>query len=244
MSDERQTIYTEEAELAEEELFALTSPSAAPQSQPRRRSEFEIVTDRITVARLYNEGYSISQIAEMLNLSCKAVSADVKKLREEAIAYLQESSEALAADQINRYGLIMQEAWKAWKMSQKPQRKRREKRVVIDGLTESGRTETTEDEITDPGDSRYLDVILRAMENMNRIMGIGATTVNHVITFEMQAARWIMQGELTLDDIRAEFGDETARLIAETIAQIRDRERDQAGKAETIEGEAIVLADD
>lgn len=241
MSDKRLDIYTEEAEAAEEELTALTS--ITPRAPGRRRSEFELVTDRIAVARLYNEGYSARQIASMLNLSRQAVEGDIKQLREEAIAYLRENSETLAADQINRYGLIMQEAWGAWKMSQKPQRKRREKRVTLDGMEEAGRTEITEDEITDPGDPRYLDVILRALENMNRLMGVGATTVNHVVTFEMQAAQWILQGELTLDDIRAEFGDDTARLIAETIEQIRNRERDQAGKAETIEGEAVVLAD-
>lgn len=233
----------EKYELPEDYDDELNVPSSSA-GRRQARTDLQIVTDRISIAHLYNEGYTVAEISSMLDLSKDVVRREIKLLRDEMIVYLRESSEVLTADQLNRYGLIMQEAWKAWERSQKPRRRRREKQVSIDGLDGGGRTEITEDEEVEPGDPRYLDVVLRAMGDVNRLLGINSTTINHVITFEMQAAQWVLQGEITLDDIRAEFGDDTARLIAETIEQIRNRERDKTGTAATIEGEAIVLADD
>ncbi len=153
----------------------------------RKRTELEHELDLLKTAELYVKGWRQDQIADYISehrpykLSSSAISLDIKILHERWVhAQLINMDEAKARE-LSKIDKVETAAWEAW-----------EKTLTDDVITESTRIEDNAAAVRNPkattytrgrvnkrtqtgrGDAKYLDIVLKCVNQRCRILGVYA----------------------------------------------------------------------
>jgi transcriptional regulator with XRE-family HTH domain len=128
------------------------------------------------------EGMQHQDIADKLGVDRSTVSKALKRIRERAMTSLNELAQQEIFEQLERLDLVIREALSAWKAS------RKEAKAVTNQLInpypddeEEHRFPAEKHAITTHveeriGDHTYLDVMMRAMAEKRKILGLDAPT--------------------------------------------------------------------
>ena len=145
------------------------------------------------VAPLWRKSWTLNEIREevmkqlgLQTYSLKCVYTDVQRLIKEWQEERLESTEDKITAELARIDLVIKEAWAAWEKSKEDykKRERRDKgkprrRVNGEQLSvqaiESMRKES---EVRAMGEPRYLDIILKAMQQRCKLLGLDKTTID------------------------------------------------------------------
>lgn len=193
----------------------------SPQSRaPARRP----ADDRALVLRAKAWEYriqlwSLGRIATELGVETITVSKWLEKTRDEVADGLQEEARRVTAEQIQQLGYIADEAMQAWHRS-----KEASKRVARSQTQEGSAnpsnvgqvTTTSQVAVDQDGDPRYLDVAMRALGDIRKLVGAEAPA----------------KSELTLRRGVDEMSDAELQQI---LIEERARERAVAGHSRRIE---------
>lgn len=144
------------------------------------------------VAPLWRRNYTEIEIREevmnrlnLKTLSSRTIHEDIvrlcKELRESRIA----DTEAVVAAELHRLDLVIRQAWEAWEASLEPTENQRTKRKGIPDNDEDGNEkittlfiEQTKENNIGRGEPRYLDIILRALERRQRLLGLDKVSLD------------------------------------------------------------------
>ena len=134
---------------------------------PQSRKK-EIQARRATIARLFLEGKTGLEIADLVNVSPSQVSRDLKIIsgawQKSAIGSIAEKK----AQDLAEIHQVKRELWSAWKRSKKVITKER-KKYKLNTLVE-----TIEEKTEASGDPRYMAELLKALKQEAELMGYHA----------------------------------------------------------------------
>lgn len=145
------------------------------------------------VAPLWRKNYSEREIrVEVMKrlgletLSSRTVHEDIKRLLKEYQNERLDDTEARVTAELARLDLVIQEAWKQWEDSKVDKEEDRIKRKGLPKLDADGKedglltayVEQVKSTAFGKGDPRYLDVILKALEQRRRLLGIDRVQVD------------------------------------------------------------------
>ena len=150
-----------------------------------KRTRSQIVRDRALVAELYYKGgLSDRAIADELNnregvtytLTKRMISYERGKIMQEySKAHKDADQNYWIEEAVMRTYMVEAEAWRGWEASLKP----RERKIVKSGYTGESDFESTEKLVeNNVGDKGFLLIVLRAIEDRNKLRGIGATRLH------------------------------------------------------------------
>lgn len=145
------------------------------------------------VAPLWRKNYSEREIrVEVMKrlglktLSSRTVHEDIKRLLKEYQNERLYETEARVTAELARLDLVIQEAWKQWEDSKEDKEEDRIKRKGLPKLDAEGKedglltayVEQVKSTALGKGDPRYLDVILKALEQRRRLLGLDRVQVD------------------------------------------------------------------
>jgi hypothetical protein len=123
---------------------------------------------RARVAELYAAGFSTRRIAARCGVSQPQIIRDLHIVRAEWKRVMAEEYERLRCEQLAKIDVTEREAWRGWRRSLRTSQKRYAK-LFRDGngqRQESGQTEEGQ-----AGDPRFLQAVLRCIEQRLRLIG-------------------------------------------------------------------------
>lgn len=160
----------------------------------RKRNAEERARDIGLVARLYLQGRSQRQIADVLNsragipyrLSHVSVFHDIQKAQETWLASALIDIDEFKARQLAKLDLVEQEAWEAWEKS-KVQGSTTIRRKIEYKADQPQKSDNPGDltQTKDAGDIQYLKLALDCVKERNALVGITKLAINF---FTQQAA--------------------------------------------------------
>lgn len=114
------------------------------------------------------------RIAKHLGVTQPSVTRMLNRLTEKYAKELMDKIKVVKADQVRQLEAIADEAMQQWELSKKPYNMTSVKRIIDhDGnLSEAG--EHTESNVEKKGDPKHLLVLLKAKEDIRKIMGANA----------------------------------------------------------------------
>lgn len=128
------------------------------------RTEFQILQDRVNIAKWYLQGKTQNEIALKIGVTRQQISYDLKKIMEEwKQERLKDFEERLLAE-LCKLDLIESEAWEAWEKSKKDSEK------LIENQTKDGVFTS----FTIEGQNAhkpYLEMIFKCVEKRLQILG-------------------------------------------------------------------------
>lgn len=145
------------------------------------------------VAPLWRQNYSEREIRVevmkrlgLATLSSRTVHEDIKRLLKEYQEQRIEDTEAKVTAELARLDLVIQEAWKQWEASKEDKDIKRTRRKGLPRLDADGKedglltayVEQVRDTAFGKGDPRYLDIILKALEQRRRLLGLDRVQVD------------------------------------------------------------------
>ena len=135
------------------------------------RKQLQRFDHRNRAAQLYLRGKTQEQIAAELGIDRSTVSRDIKKveqwLRDDSVENLHEERRRAMAEVI----ILKETYWDGYESSQKP--KERSKAVKTKN-GQSGVERAEKQTETRVGETKYLDGVLRARQELNKLMGLYA----------------------------------------------------------------------
>ena len=135
------------------------------------------------VAEMLGRGYTYKEIAEecqrrLLLLERPSVSAicnDAKRLRQEWLKERVTDMDELVAEELHAVNLVIKEAWRKWLDSCEDYTTKTQRQVGMpkaDASVETIRAYMTSNEYRGEGNPYYLTVILKALEQRRKILGM------------------------------------------------------------------------
>lgn len=118
-----------------------------------------------TVAELWLKGYSIKRIASSVEMTPRQVRELVLKSKSIWVKRKELALTDVVAEQLRRVDLIEMNAWEAWERSQQDQ-------VETKVQTTKEGTFKTRTTKTAVGDSRFIDVALKCVEQRCKLLGV------------------------------------------------------------------------
>lgn len=145
-------------------------------NESTRRSEIEILHDRVRISELYLKGWQQKDIAKELGMTESTVSRDLENLRKDWIASAAMNFDDAKARELAKIDRMEREAWVAWELSKTPDANApdanmRGKKTVTQTGVEGKATEFQQTRETSPGDPQYMKVIQWCVEQRLKIMG-------------------------------------------------------------------------
>jgi len=134
------------------------------------RTEFQILNDRVNIAKWYLQGKTQNEIALKIGVTRQQISYDLKKIMEEwKQERLKDFEERLLAE-LCKLDLIESEAWEAWEKSKTDGFKIIEKEIRNkDNVLLQKQFDTNLDERLP--NKTYLDMIFKCVEKRLQILG-------------------------------------------------------------------------
>lgn len=144
------------------------------------------------VAPLWRKNYTELEIrAEVMKrlgletLSSRTVHEDIKRLCAELREQRMEDTEAVVTAELHRLDLVIKEAWEAWEASLEEHESQKTKRKGLPESDADGNEsittlfiEQTKEKNIGKGEPRYLDIILRALERRQRLLGLEKVSID------------------------------------------------------------------
>lgn len=153
-----------------------------------------IILQRMQIAApLWRQNYSEREIRVevmkrlgLATLSLKTVHDDIRRLLKEWQNERLEDTEERVTAELARLDLVIREAWQQWEQSKQDKDVKRTKRKGLPKLDADGKedglltayVEQVRDTEFGKGDPRYLDIILKALEQRRRLLGLDRVQVD------------------------------------------------------------------
>lgn len=145
------------------------------------------------IAPLWRMNYSEREIREIVMkkmklkvLSSATVHKDIQRLLEEYKAERLDNVEERVTAELARTDLVITQAWEQWEQSKKDRNKEKvTKRKKMPDLSSEGgdqeflaMVQNEKDTIIGKGDPRYLDIVLKALDQRRRLLGLDKVQVD------------------------------------------------------------------
>lgn len=144
------------------------------------------------VAPLWRKNWTEIEIREEVmkrlgleTLSSRTVHEDIQRLCRELREARMDDTEAVVSAELYRLDLVIRNAWEAWEASLQPQENQHTKRKGLPEKDEQGNEtittlfiEQTKENNAGRGDPRYLDIILKALERRQRLLGLDRVSLD------------------------------------------------------------------
>jgi DNA-binding CsgD family transcriptional regulator len=187
--------------------------------------------DLETIADLYATGWRQSDIAEHLGISTEKVNKSIVKIRQRWLESQTMDFAIRQAVELEKLDRLESELWEAWQKSKKGLKKK----ISSDILRSSPRGDQTEklsamEEIDQPGEVKYLELIAKIVAQRCKILGLDAPTViQH--TGEIALNSYSISGRSKLND------DQKINLMFTYLQKLAEQPKLQEASEEVIEGE-------
>ena len=144
------------------------------------------------VAPLWRKNWSELEIRDevmkrlnLKTLSSRTIHEDIQRLCKELREARMEDTEAVVSAELHRIDLVIRSAWEAWEASLQDTEQKRTKRKGLPEKDDEGNEtittlfiEQTKEENIGRGEPRYLDIILRALERRQRLLGLDRVSLD------------------------------------------------------------------
>jgi hypothetical protein len=144
------------------------------------------------VAPLWRKNWSELEIRDevmkrlnLKTLSSRTIHEDIQRLCKELREARMEDTEAVVSAELHRIDLVIRNAWDAWEASLQDTEQKRTKRKGLPEKDDEGNEtittlfiEQTKEENIGRGEPRYLDIILRALERRQRLLGLDRVSLD------------------------------------------------------------------
>lgn len=144
------------------------------------------------VAPLWRKNWSELEIRDevmkrlnLKTLSSRTIHEDIQRLCKELREARMEDTEAVVSAELHRLDLVIRNAWDAWEASLQDTEQKRTKRKGLPEKDDEGNEtittlfiEQTKEENIGRGEPRYLDIILRALERRQRLLGLDRVSLD------------------------------------------------------------------
>lgn len=144
------------------------------------------------VAPLWRKNWSELEIRDevmkrlnLKTLSSRTIHEDIQRLCKELREARMEDTEAVVSAELHRLDLVIRNAWEAWEASLQDTEQKRTKRKGLPEKDDEGNEtittlfiEQTKEENIGRGEPRYLDIILRALERRQRLLGLDRVSLD------------------------------------------------------------------
>lgn len=144
------------------------------------------------VAPLWRKNWSELEIRDEVmkrlnleTLSSRTIHEDIQRLCKELREARMEDTEAVVSAELHRLDLVIRSAWEAWEASLQNTEQKRTKRKGLPKKDKEGNEtittlfiEQTKEENAGRGEPRYLDIILRALERRQRLLGLDRVSLD------------------------------------------------------------------
>lgn len=128
------------------------------------RTEFQILSDKVKIAKYYLQGKTQNEIALEIGVTRQQISYDLKKIIQEWKEERLKDIEEKILIELEKLNLIESEAWEAWSKSKKDAEKITENETK-DGVFTSHSLEGQS------GHKPFLDMIFKCVEKRLQILG-------------------------------------------------------------------------
>lgn len=166
----------------------------------RRRALRNAMLQRVDiVAELWRKNYTYKEIAEevkrrlgLKTCSASTICTDVQRLLAEWKEQRLEDMDAKVTAELARIDLVIKEAWAMWEKSKEDRHRKKSKQTGVPTDSNGNVSMLTiraimEDaEVRGVGEPRYLDIILRALAQRCKLLGLDKTAVD--VTAGIQGA--------------------------------------------------------
>lgn len=146
----------------------------------RKSSDEEVAERRARVAELYLQGKTQVEIGAIVERSQPQISEDLKWCREEWARRRDQATDAWIAEQLVRLDELERQAYQQWFASFQDQERRKVLQITTGEHTPAGKPvsveKTTTEKIitTTVGDPRFLAIILSAIRERSKLLGLYA----------------------------------------------------------------------
>jgi uncharacterized protein YjcR len=130
-----------------------------------KRNRTQIALDSAQATNLYLQGFTMSDIAEKLEISIDMVKYDLAKVRQNWLEHARLDLNELKAKELAKLDYLEQQVWAQWQQSQQPQTKITQEESEIKGT--STKTET----INLAANPKYAETILKIQERRSKMLG-------------------------------------------------------------------------
>lgn len=185
----------------------------------KSKSKARVDAKMTITAEMLPKGYTYEEIAsevsKRLGVSCSKsrVGDYVKKLLKEWQQERIENTDELVTAELQRINMVIREAWQMWEKSKGDYHKKGSRQIGLpadDGKAiQTVKAIMNDDEERGKGDPRYLDIILKALEQRRRLLGLDKINV------DVNAA---LQGAMEIRLVRSEHP------VATSEDEVRRRE--------------------
>lgn len=154
----------------------------------KRREQHILMQQRMQiVAPLWRKSWTLNEIREevkkrlgLKTYSLKCVHTDVQRLLKEWQEERLENTEDKITAELARIDLVIKEAWQMWEKSKQDYKTKKQKQEGLPRMNDEGKQisiDTIKAMMEDAekrafGDPRYLDIILRAMQQRCKLLGL------------------------------------------------------------------------
>lgn len=189
------------------------------------------------IAGLLVRNYKASEIARQLNITNAKTNAYIEAIRDEWSQLTSSTFKEFQSQELLKLEQIEREAWIAWEASKKKKIRRKKTYArtgdeIITELSDSGMQLEVEviDEFDDDGDTKYLDVVMKAMAHRAKILGVDKVNVN-VFSANININQEQPEYQQRVDQFLAQFGGDYGRIINAALDRDRvDEPVDTEGK--------------
>lgn len=176
-----------------------------------KRHPDEIRRDRETIAKLYMQGKSQYEIAEVINaqysftITQQQVSSDLKVIRDRWLESSIRDFDAAKSEQLAKIDLMESEAWEAWDKSKETAKVITRKQ----GGKNAGEVTTRIERQT--GNPAYLNIVDRCIERRCRLLGLDAELKYADLNLAISA---VVRAGYVIQNPNLEAGNRTVELPA------------------------------
>lgn len=191
----------------------------------RTEKELEAIAD------LYATGWRQSDIAEHLGLSLDRVAKSIAKVRQRWLESQTMDFAVRQAVELEKLDRVEAELWEAWEKSKKGLKKK----MSSDIVRSSQRGDQTEkmsaiEEVDQPGEVKYLELIAKIVAQRCKILGLDAPTViQH--TGEIALNSYNIAGRTKLND------EQKMNLMFTYLQKLAEQPKLEEASEDVIEGE-------
>ena len=145
-------------------------------NESNRRTDAEILHDRVRISELYLKAWAQKDIAKELGMTEATVSRDLAALRQDWIASAAMNFDDAKARELVKIDRIEREAWAAWEQSKTPDQDAPDasmhgKKSTTQFGSEGKPTGWQQTKETSPGDAQYMRIIQWCVEQRLKIIG-------------------------------------------------------------------------
>jgi hypothetical protein len=136
-----------------------------------KRSKAQRENDLALIAELSLQGWTIRKIGEYLELHPSVIHRDLDEIKSRWKAESIESHQLYVSKELHRFSILESELWDGWQHSKQPKQLTLEEQMNS-AVGDAGKVKTQTRTESRPGDPRYLEAVLKVIEQRSRLLDL------------------------------------------------------------------------